>query len=263
MPAQAIKVRFDALPPFSPVIVRLLQLMGGDNMNMRQAAELINSDPSLAAQVLRLANSPLFGFQREVTSLLVALNLLGLDRVYSMAITASLKRLSGKVARWPAARHIWRHSLATAYLAADLSLDHYRDMSEDYTAGLLHDIGRLILLASGPAEYSALLEEAEARDLDSRRLETGCFGLTHEEAGGLAMRRFGFPESLVVVAEFHHRVGESPSHRATVELIHACSETASSCGYAVVAHRQQEMPEDDLCLYLRERMLETERSLIG
>jgi putative nucleotidyltransferase with HDIG domain len=228
---------------------------------MRQAAELVNSDPSLAAQVLRLANSPLFGLQREVTSLLVAMNLLGVDRVYSMALTAGLRRLAGKVAQWPVARRIWQHSLATAFLAADLSMDQYRDMSEDYTAGLLHDIGRLILLGSAPAEYAQLVEESVLHDNDSRQMEQALYGISHEDAGAEAMRRYGFPASLVAVAEFHHRPEKAPAHRTTIELIQSCSETASSCGYFVVPRTQQDPPEDDLCLYLRERMMETERSL--
>lgn len=238
-----------------------MELLGGDNLNLRRAAELLNSEPSLAAQILRLANSPLFGVSREVTSLLVALNLLGIDRVYSLALTSGIRRLAAKTSKWPVSRRIWQHSLATAFLAADLSADHCRDMSEDYTAGLLHDIGRLILLAAEPAEYQALIDDCAAQGADSRDHERAVFGLTHEEAGGESLRRFGFPDSLCRVAAFHHAPAESSSHRPLVELIQSCSETASLCGFFVVPPQTGYPPEDDLCLYLRERMIETEQSL--
>lgn len=261
MAYKAVRVRFDALPPFSPVVARLLQLIRGDNLNMRQAAELVNSDPSLAAQVLRMANSALFGLSREVTSLLVALNLLGLDRIYSLTITASLKRLAGKVSHLPLARRLWRHSLATAFLAADLSSDEFRDISEDYTAGLLHDLGRLVLLASAPAEYSALTERACKESLDSCELEHEMFGLTHQEAGGRAMEMFGLPKVLVMVASHHHFPANAPLYRPSVELIQSCCQTAIQCGFPELLEAPPDLPEDDLCLYVRERMLDTERGL--
>jgi hypothetical protein len=75
------------------------------------------------------------------------------------------------------------------------------------------------------------------------------------------MRRFGFPDSLVAVAAYHHRPAEAPCHRTSIELIQMCSETASCCGYSVVPSPVTAAAEDDLCLYLRERMIETERGL--
>lgn len=263
MPVQKLRVRPDALPPFSPVVSRLLRLISDDNANLREAAGLISSDASLAAQVLRLANSPLFGLQREVTSLLVALTLLGTGRIYSIALTAGLKRLARRVALWPAARRCWEHSLATAFLAADVSLEQFRDMSEDYTAGLLHDIGRLILLANAPAQYSELLQEAAGRQVDSRELERNAFGASHEDIGAEFMRRYNFPESLVMVTLYHHHPADAPVYRETVELIGSCSRTAQLCGYWVIPPASTSAPEDDLCLYLRERMLEVDRQLAG
>lgn len=261
MPVQVARVRFDALPPFSPVVSRLLVLLNGDNFSMRQAAELINSDPSLAAQILRLANSPLFGLQREVSSLLVAMNLLGIDRVYALVLTAGFRKLAGRAAGWPVSKRIWRHSLATAFLAADLSLEQYRDLSEDYTAGLLHDIGRLVLLATAPEKYSALLDRAEREGREAGELETELFGATHEEVGGEAMRRYGFPDSLVAVARWHHHPHGAQQYSTGVEFLSSCCRTASLSGFSVTSHQEVEMPDDDLCLFLRERMLEVERSL--
>lgn len=264
MPSAVVRVRFDALPPFSPVLGRILPLLADDSVNYRVLGETISADPSLTAQVLRLANSALFGRRGEVRSLLAGLNMLGIDRVYSLVVTSGLRRLATRAARWPVARRCWRHSLATALLAADLTLDYYGDMAEDYTAGLLHDLGRFILLMADPDAYSSLLDRAALEGSDSRDLERALFGLTHEEAGAEAMRRYGFPDSLQDVAAHHHDPASAPNkERHRVELIGCCSQTASMCGFFVVGAEQDsdEVEDDDLSMYLKEKMFELETSL--
>lgn len=265
MPTAAVRVRFDALPPFSPILARLLPMLSDESLNCRTLGEMISVDPSLTAQVLRLANSAMFGRRGEVRSLLAGLTLLGIDRVYSLVLTSGLKRIAARAARWPASHRCWRHSLATALLAADLTLDHHGDMAEDYTAGLLHDLGRFILLISNPQEYSALLDQAAREGEDSRELESRVFGLSHEEAGAEAMRRYGFPESLQVIGGYHHRPQAAPPReRHRVELIGCCSRTASMCGYSVLMNEPDPDSgddDDDLSLYLKERMFELETSL--
>ena len=262
----AVRIRFDALPPFSPILGRILPMMADGSLNYRVLGETISADPSLTAQVLRLANSALFGRRGEVRSLLAALTLLGIDRVYSLVLTSGLKRMAARAARWPASRRCWRHSLATALLAADMTLDHFGDMAEDYTAGLLHDLGRFLLLMAEPPSYSALLDRAAAEKADSREFEKALFGVTHEEAGAEAMRRYGFPESLCASAGFHHDPEKaSPEQRHRVRLIACCSQTASMCGFSVIGAglepTAEEEEDDDLSMYLKEKMFELEASL--
>ncbi len=265
MPSTVVRVRFDALPPFSPVMGRLLPLLADDSLNYRALGELISSDPSLTAQVLKLANSAMFGRRGEVRSLLAALTMLGIDRVYSLVLTAGLKRMAARAARWPLARRCWEHSLATALLSADMAVDNYGEMAEDYTAGLLHDLGRFILLMAAPEEYSALVEKASREGLDSRKLEDDVFGMTHETAGAEAMARYGFPDSLREMSAHHHEPGlVAYEFRHRAELISCCCRTASMCGFLVGG--SEELPEveqedDDLSLYIKEKMFEVESSL--
>jgi putative nucleotidyltransferase with HDIG domain len=223
---------------------------------------LISTNPSLTAQVLKLANSAIFGRRGEVKSLLAALTMLGIDRVYSLVLTSGLKRMAARAARWPLARRCWEHSLAAALLSADMTVENFGDMAEDYTAGLLHDIGRFILLMAGPEEYSALIERASQQGLDSRRLEEEVFGMTHETAGSEAMRRYGFPESLRELTAHHHEPGlAAHEYRHRAELISCCCRTASMCGFGVGGHAEVEQEDDDLSLYLKEKMFELESSL--
>lgn len=273
MPAHAAPIRLDALPPFRPVVTRLLAELSGEPSGFRRIRLLVSEDPALAAHVLRLANSALFGCRRKVTDLLTALTLIGLDRLRALVLTYGVRHLFRPLARYPLCRAVWKHSLATALLAADLSLDHDGGMMESYTAGLLHDLGRLVLLASAPEPYSALVQETDSLER-GRRLEQELFGLTHAEAGARAMRRYDLPEPLAEAARLHHHEdplalsGQNPA----AALIASSCRLASSSGFHVTAPPLAPQPDggdeedaalatDDLCLYLRERIAEVELEL--
>ncbi len=269
MPAHAPPVRLDALPPFHPVVTRLLAELAGEPSGFRRIRLLVSEDPALAAHVLRLANSALFGCRNRVSDLLTALTLIGLDRLRALVLTYGVRHLFRPVARFPVCRTIWRHSLATALLAADLSFDNTGDMMESYTAGLLHDLGRLVLLASARESYLALLEQAETPE-QSCDLERSAFGLTHAEAGARAMRRYDLPEPLAEAALLHHHddpLALSRQNPAAALIASSCR-LASSSGFPVIFTADQppdtapaEDDTDDLCLYLRERIAEVELEL--
>lgn len=272
MPAQAPKVRLDALPPFRPVITRLLAELSGESAGFRRIRLLVSEDPALSAHVLRLANSALFGCRRTVTDLLTALTLIGLDRLRALVLTYGVRHLFRPLARFPQCRAIWQHSLATALLAADLSLDADSDMMACYTAGLLHDLGRLVLLASAPDLYAALLEQADGPQ-HSCLLEQELFRLTHAEAGARVMRRYELPEALAEAALLHHHEDPLALSLSSPDaaLVASSCRLASSSGFPVI-RPDAASPEDasaddapsradDLCLYLRERIAEVELQL--
>ncbi len=274
MPARTLPLRLDALPPFRPVVARLLAELSGEPSGFRRIRLLVGEDPALAAQVLRLANSALFGRRGTVTDLLSALALIGLDRLRALVLTYGVRHLFRPLAGLPHARKIWRHSLATAILAADLALDQDGDMMQCYTAGLLHDLGRLVLLASAPEPYSIVLEQGcgAAHCLE---LEEELFGLPHPDAGARAMRRYGLPEMLAVAARLHHHSDPLELSRTNPDaaLIASSCRLAAGTGFAVVAEQPPAAPDggqreqedagdqDDLCLYLRERVAEIELEL--
>lgn len=265
MTSQQIPVRLDALPPFSPVVARLLEELNGEVQSFRRLSLRISEDPGLAAQVLRMANSALYGRRGEVSSLLVAVNLIGIDRLRALVLTYGVRQMFRPVARLPLARRIWRHSLATAILAADFAMDAGSDAMEDYTAGLLHDIGRLVFLVCAPEAYSKLVEQADGPKA-CLSLELSCFSMTHAEAGALAMARHRLPKRLADAAAAHHAADlqaltdEDPDAALTA----SCCRLATASGFAVLRSESDEnvsADADDLVLYIRERMAEIEAGL--
>ena len=148
-----------SLPPFPAVACKLLSLMSNDEANFREVSELLTTDTALSGQVLRVANSALFGFRQEVKSILQALCLVGANRVRDVVVTVALKNYIGRDDA-EALRACWRHNLATALWAETLSRWYKLDGPMSYTAGLLHDVGRVVLLMLLPTDYAAFLEES-------------------------------------------------------------------------------------------------------
>jgi len=135
------------LPPFSPVAVRLLLVLADERVSFKEVSRLIAFDPVLAGEVLRMANSGLYGRGIRIGSLLEAMARLGTGKLSQIAVTAALWRgLPSRTA--PFVRDWWRHSIAAALIAQQCSQDLPADLA--YTAALLHGVGQLALFEDAP-----------------------------------------------------------------------------------------------------------------
>jgi putative nucleotidyltransferase with HDIG domain len=206
-----------------------MQLTSDGSSNLRQVQEVLSTDAAFSVEVLRLANSPLLGARREIVSILQAVAILGFDRIKALTNTLALRMfLSGKPSG--VLQMCWRHNLAVAVVSERLAT--YVDMNSDacYTAGLLHDVGRLALLCASPARYEEILARPNASDPDLLQSETAAFGVDHCEAGALLLRQWGFPAELCDVALWHHR---KPERDATglLPIVYAASGMADVFGF--------------------------------
>ena len=137
-----------SLPPFMPVSMALLDILSREDAVIEQVAALLQLDSEFVGEVLDLANSRAFGFQSQITSLAHAVVLLGTRRLQALILTASLRR-SGKVTGAP---DFWRHSVASAFAAAEMASGWSVNPDTAYTAALLHDMGTWQALAGCAAE---------------------------------------------------------------------------------------------------------------
>ncbi|MEK7752184.1 MAG: HDOD domain-containing protein [Acidobacteriota bacterium] len=224
--------RWENLSPFHPVALRLMRAAASDDVPLTEVAAIVRRDAVFAAEILRLANSPMFGFRQEIDSVLHAVCLLGPERVRGLALTVALRRFLGAVLATEAARVCWRHNLACAMVAEELALALMMPSDAAYTAGLVHDLGRLALLASDPNHYAAMLAEAEAKPSRLCALEREAFGVDHCQAGATLMRHWGFPPVLCEVAAVHHQpVASGPV--GVREIVQLACRTADSIGFQV------------------------------
>ncbi|MGC9971102.1 MAG: HDOD domain-containing protein [Bryobacteraceae bacterium] len=192
------------LRPFPPVAAKLLRVVAIDNVVFHQVAELIRVDAVFSAEVLRLANSPLLGCRREVVSILHAMALLGLERLKSLVLMVALRNHMAGALQDPSLLRCWRHSLASAFLCQDLGAACWLDKDQCYTAGLMHDVGRLALLASFPGDYSELLRSVDASGSDLLEAERARFEIDHCAVGCWLITEWDLPEDFLPVVGTHH-----------------------------------------------------------
>ena len=204
------------LPPFPAVATKLLGLLADEDVAIKKVVELIKVDAALTSELLRIVNSPIYGFASRISSLQNAVTLLGFTTVRSFALTVSMKGFLHTALRIDLLRRIWRHSLATALLCDELSSVCSTNMGRDdlaYTAGLLHNIGSLGLFVAHPRTYGEVLESVNGQNLLEKERQT--LGIDHCDAGGWLARNWGFPDELRRVIITHHH----PPHDNKFELV--------------------------------------------
>ena len=231
------------IPAFPPIVLRLLDLLGRDNVEIRELVALISSDPAFSAQILQVANSPLFGFRGQIDSLQSALVVLGLRRIRSLCMTVATANHMKAVLRIEELARCWRHMLACAILTEELA--HSCSAFEDraYTAGLLHDVGRLGLLLAYPLEYAQLLRNAGRNALELLDCERETLGMDHCAAGRLLAAQWNLPPDFQIVVARHH----DPQTNFNVDLlmlVHLGCQLADSLGFWVVEPIQPKTPEE-------------------
>ncbi len=221
------------LPAYRPVARKLMMLADQADVSLTTIERVLRTDAAFTADVLRLANSPLFGSRGKISSVLQAVMMLGLERVRALATTLALRTfLAGSVPGGPL-YHCWTHNLATGILSDWLARILHLDRDTCYTAGLLHDIGRLALLRSFPDKYDRILKAEPAPDFDLLQAEKSVFDIDHCEAGRWILERWGFPDDLLDVVSLHH-AKPRPSGPELVRVIYVSSQIANLLGFSVL-----------------------------
>jgi len=192
------------LPPFPAIAQRVLAIVGQEDIAVRELGELVKMDPSFAAELLRFANSALFGIRHEVKSISQAIILLGLDRIKTMATLVAVNRMVRSSARKAALRKIWIHSLATAVIAEQAARVSSLAADTAYTAGLLHNLGTLGLMSAYPEEYSRMLDVTQEYGFDLLQTERDLFDIDHCLAGCYLAQDWEFPDELAAAIAVHH-----------------------------------------------------------
>lgn len=195
----AFVARVGALPLMPRLARVLVRSVHDDDLGAAELGSHIADDAGLAAQLLRLVNSPFYGFSRRIGTVSDAIAVLGFNLVRRIVTAAVLQRPQPSVLPdGPATRAFWRHQLLCAALARFVHAQRGDDGDElAYMAGLLHDIGRLALHAYQPAESGVLVashalgEEALVQDERTRH------GFDHAEAGAALLRAWQLPDVLV------------------------------------------------------------------
>ena len=227
------------LPPFPGVATKLLHLLEDDNVSVKKIVDLIKADAALTAELLRIVNSPIYGFSTRISSLQTSITMMGFQTVRSFALTVCMKGFLHTALRIDLLRRIWRHSLACGLLCDELSQVCSTNMGRDdraYTAGLLHNIGCLGLFVAHPRTYADLLAEVRGENLLEKERST--LGIDHCEAGGWLARNWGFPDDLRHMVLTHHAAPRQGVFE-TADLVRVAVLMTDALGFAFVPPAQE------------------------
>ncbi len=236
----AVYVRLSKLPPFRPAALKLLNISVESGSAMRDFEEIFKSDPALSADLLLVANSLQFGPRARVETIRHAITYLGLERVRSLGCTIGFSFFVRNLPRSDYLRAVWAHSLATAVIAeATESPERSQSL---YTAGLLHDLGRLALSRSAGPPYDEALSKEFADIAEANAFEKDQFGLTHCDAGAMVAAKWCFPVNLLTSITLHHEpVGGRPGD--SLNQVRMACRMADWLGFPEIARRDLEPSE--------------------
>lgn len=238
---QRLAAQVQALPPLPQAMAEVMLALGNQSLSAQRSIALIESDPALAARTLRLANSAFYGMAGRVGSIGDAVRLLGLRTVASVLSAAALHGLL----KQPACpgfdfEAYWHHAIATALTARALAPLAGVDPDQAFLAGLMHDVGQLVLAAQLPADTQATIEHARRAGQRMHEAELALLGVSHAQVGAWVARHWHFPAAIVSAIECHHDPhepidGQAPGLLAVVQL-------ANVLAGEVMAARPAEVP---------------------
>jgi putative nucleotidyltransferase with HDIG domain len=193
-----------SLPSFPAVASRIIALVSNDEVSVKEVGRIIKLDATFTAEVLRVANSALFGVSREIRTVAAATSLLGLERIKAIATLVAVQSMVKSVLDKEVFRKFWEHSLVTAILAEEIARASGGPPEAAYTAGLLHNLGALGLMAAYPDEYARMLEVSSENQFDLLRTELDLFEIDHCSAGAYLAREWNFPDDIAAAIATHH-----------------------------------------------------------
>jgi HD-like signal output (HDOD) protein len=211
-PLASIVSRMRSLPSLPALYVELTEALQSENTSLRQIEEIIERDIGMATKILQLANSAFIAAHGRVSSLHEALSLIGAETVRSLTLSIHVFSQSS---REPAtAAHysaLWVHSVAVAALAQRVAMQETKNKAvsdEAFTTGLIHDVGKIVLLSELPNEYRRVIQEADGSPQSFHEMEMKQLGCTHGQVGAYLMSVWGLPSTIVQAVEYHDHPSE-------------------------------------------------------
>lgn len=214
-----IKSEHRELLSLPQTLVEVLRITRDEKSSAEQLARVLMYDPALTAKILRVVNSPFYGVPREVTTLTKAVVMLGLRQVTALALSASIYNLTQKWDTKIDRIRFWRHSLEVAIASRMIAETiGYPHAEEAFVAGLLHDIGLLILEKSFPEDFAGIYQKAQKGE-STLEIEEEIWGTNHARVGQFLLEQWNLPQAICDAVGHHHN--QYPPNCLNSELIYS------------------------------------------
>ncbi len=219
-----ILARIETVPSLPSVVIKLRQYLNEPDVNFDTLARMIEYDPGLTANVLQLSNSAYFGWSKSISTVKEAIVRLGTNRIFQMVLCMSVAPLVRKPIKGydMDSEGLWRHSISTAIcaelVAAELQLSCG---GEAFTAGLLHDMGKIVLGTFVDIDDSPIKEVMLADKLAFNEAEQMVLGIDHAEVAAALLRAWNLPDHVAEAVRWHHQPSLAPENqRELADLVH-------------------------------------------
>ena len=232
---ETILARIQTVPSLPSVVIKLRQYLNEPDVNFDALARMIEYDPGLTANVLQLSNSAYFGWSRSIRTVKEAIVRLGTNRIFQMVLCMSVAPLVRKPIKGydMDSEGLWRHSIATAICAelvdAELELDC---RGEAFTAGLLHDMGKIVLGTFVEVDDEPIKEVMRMDSLAFNEAEQMVLGIDHAEVAAELLRTWNLPDDVSDAVRWHHQPSRAEENRRELaDLVHVADILCMDFGF--------------------------------
>ncbi len=247
LPAKILK-EIKEIPTIPDIVVKVMQLTRDPDASAKQLTAAISNDPGLTGNLLRLCNSAYYGIPRVVSSLNQAVMYLGFHTVRNLVLTCSVSRFfnPGKQIYGYVKGGLWYHSVASA-IACEQLCKKIRSGLQDtaFTAGLLHDVGQLIMGTAIKDTADTILDLMKNGRLSLLDAEQEAVGFSHEELGAVLADQWNFPDELIQAIRYHHDPEQAPGVSHLPAIVHVANAIVLDLGYGVEVEEMKHPAKPD------------------
>jgi HD-like signal output (HDOD) protein len=205
---RVVVAQMDTLPSAPTLLHQLMAELAKQECSLVRAGEIVSRDVAMTAKILRLVNSAYFSIRSRISDPIIAVRFLGIHTVSSLVMACHIfQHADPRLTAWLNLDHIWHHSLVTSQWAKRIAETETNDrnvIDDAFAAGMLHDVGRIVLAVNFPETYRNLVEQAESGGGTLLELERATLGVTHAEVGAYLMGTWGLGSTIVEAIAFHH-----------------------------------------------------------
>ena len=194
------------LPSIPVVMFEVTKLLENPKTNANDLGKIISMDQGLVAKILTVANSPLYGLPRRVSTIEFAIVILGFEHIKNIVIALSMiEAFKGNDSKEIDKKSYWLHSLVTAFAAKRIADDfRYRKSGEAFTAGLLHDLGISVIQRFFNPDFLKIVDYVKEKGCDHLTAENQILGINHQDIGQFLIDKWNLPPILGDVILHHH-----------------------------------------------------------
>lgn len=230
------------LPASPQVLPKLLTLLRKEDTTLDEVGDLIALEPALTAKLLQYCNSAYFSGSEPVSNVPDAIGRVGFKTIYVLVtIVAGSHLLARPTGSGLDLNQLWRHSLTSAFAAKFVAESIDADSNLLFTAGLLHDMGRLVLAKAKASEYNQILQQAAETQGSLLAAEISTFGFSHADVGACLMETWQLPKPLIESVRYHH----NPYAANGAKVNAACICLANALAYISTPTAQGTPPNAD------------------